>query len=175
MVISTLTKSKVNLIYNYVTSGEAALVKEVLLSRDNIDIQGNVEVQKMTLNEKEITNKLNIKEPLLRTMISPLLKELRSGNINYGYNSLDEKLVIKSDLSERIMEVLNDRNGSVKKKIIENMVDEGKAQIQNYKTTLDENNKDTLKELQNNLDEKSKYLNKVQEIVDKFNIDGLFK
>lgn len=164
-----------DVLYNYVTSGEAALVKEVLLSRDNIDIQGNVEVQKMTLNEKEITNKLNIKEPLLRTMISPLLKELRSGNINYGYNSLDEKLVIKSDLSERIMEVLNDRNGSVKKKIIENMVNEGKAQIQNYKTTLDENNKDTLKELQNNLDEKSKYLNKVQEIVDKFNIDGLFK
>ena len=164
-----------DVLYNYVTSGEAALVKEVLLSRDNIDIQGNVEVQKMILNEKEITNKLNIKEPLLRTMISPLLKELRSGNINYGYNSLDEKLVIKSDLSERIMEVLNDRNGSVKKKIIENMVNEGKAQIQNYKTTLDENNKDTLKELQNNLDEKSKYLNKVQEIVDKFNIDGLFK
>ena len=164
-----------DVLYNYVTSGEAALVKEVLLSRDNIDIQGNVEVQKMTLNEKEITNKLNIKEPLLRTMISPLLKELRSGNINYGYNSLDEKLVIKSDLSERIMEVLNDRNGSVKKKIIENMVDEGKAQIRNYKTTLDENNKDTLKELQNNLDEKSKYLNKVQEIIDKFNIDGIFK
>lgn len=164
-----------DVLYNYVTNGEAALVKEVLLSRDNIDIQGNVEVQKMTLNEKEITNKLNIKEPLLRTMISPLLKELRSGNINYGYNSLDEKLVIKSDLSERIMEVLNDRNGSVKKKIIENMVDEGKAQIQNYKATLDENNEDTLKELQNNLDEKSKYLNKVQEIVDKFNIDGLFK
>ena len=164
-----------DVLYNYVTNGEAALVKEVLLSRDNIDIQGNVEVQKMTLNEKEITNKLNIKEPLLRTMISPLLKELRSGNINYGYNSLDEKLVIKSDLSERIMEVLNDRNGSVKKKIIENMVNEGKAQIQNYKATLDENNKDTLKELQNNLDEKSKYLNKVQEIVDKFNIDGLFK
>ncbi|WP_294531259.1 hypothetical protein [uncultured Fusobacterium sp.] len=164
-----------DVLYNYVTNGEAALVKEVLLSRDNIDIQGNVEVQKMTLNEKEITNKLNIKEPLLRTMISPLLKELRSGNINYGYNSLDEKLVIKSDLSERIMEVLNDRNGSVKKKIIENMVDEGKAQIQNYKTTLDENNEDTLKELQNNLDEKSKYLNKVQEIIDKFNIDGIFK
>lgn len=164
-----------DVLYNYVTNGEAALVKEVLLSRDNIDIQGNVEVQKMTLNEKEITNKLNIKEPLLRTMISPLLKELRSGNINYGYNSLDEKLVIKSDLSERIMEILNDRNGSVKKKIIENMVNEGKTQIQNYKTTLDENNKDTLKELQNNLDEKSKYLNKVQEIVDKFNIDGLFK
>lgn len=164
-----------DVLYNYVTNGEAALVKEVLLSRDNIDIQGNVEVQKMTLNEKEITNKLNIKEPLLRTMISPLLKELRSGNINYGYNSLDEKLVIKSDLSERIMEVLNDRNGSVKKKIIENMVNEGKAQIQNYKATLDENNEDTLKELQNNLDEKSKYLNKVQEIVDKFNIDGLFK
>lgn len=164
-----------DVLYNYVTSGEAALVKEVLLSRDNIDIQGNVEVQKMTLNEKEITNKLNIKEPLLRTMISPLLKELRSGNINYGYSSLDEKLVIKSDLSERIMEVLNARNGSVKKKIIENMVDEGKAQIQNYKTTLDENNKDTLKELQNNLDEKSKYLNKVQEIIDKFNIDGIFK
>ena len=164
-----------DVLYNYVTNGEAALVKEVLLSRDNIDIQGNVEVQKMTLNEKEITNKLNIKEPLLRTMISPLLKELRSGNINYGYNSLDEKLVVKSDLSERIMEVLNDRNGSVKKKIIENMVDEGKAQIQNYKTTLDENNKDTLKELQNNLDEKSKYLNKVQEIIDKFNIDGIFK
>lgn len=164
-----------DILYNYVTSGEAALVKEVLLSRDNIDIQGNVEVQKMTLNEKEITNKLNIKEPLLRTMISPLLKELRSGNINYGYNSLDEKLIIKTDLSERVMEILNDKNGNVKKKIIENMVDEGKAQIQNYKTILDENNKDTLKELQNNLDEKSKYLNKVQEIIDKFNIDGIFK
>lgn len=162
-----------DVLYNYVTNGEAALVKEVLLSRDNIDIQGNVEVQKMSLNELEITNKLNVKEPLLKTMISPLLKDLRSGNINYGYNSLDEKLIIKTDLSERIMEILNDNNGDVKRKIIENMIVEGNKQIKNYQNTLNENNQNTLKELEKNLDEKSKYLNKVQNILDKFNINGL--
>lgn len=49
-------------------------------------------------------------------MITPLLKDIRSGNIHYKYNSIDGNLTIKSDLSQEIMDILNAEDGSVKKK-----------------------------------------------------------
>lgn len=116
-------------LHKYVEGGEASLDKEVLLSRDNIDITGDVEIQDMSLNSDEITGKLNIDSPLLKAMINPLLKDLRSGNVKYSYNSLDEKLVVESDLSQEIMNILNDKDGSVKEKIVEDMIKEGKEEI----------------------------------------------
>lgn len=160
-------------LHKYVEEGEASLDKEVLLSRDNIDIIGDVEIQDMSLNSDEITGKLNIDSPLLKAMINPLLKDLRSGNVKYSYNSLDEKLVVESDLSQEIMNILNDKDGSVKKKIVEDMIKEGKEEIKNYRDTLDKDNQNSLEELEEKLNEKSKYLNKVQEILDKFNIGGI--
>lgn len=160
-------------LHKYVEEGEASLDKEVLLSRDNIDIIGDVEIQDMSLNSDEITGKLNIDSPLLKAMINPLLKDLRSGNVKYSYNSLDEKLVVESDLSQEIMNILNDKDGSVKKKIVENMIKEGKEEIKNYRDTLDKDNQNSLEELEEKLNEKSKYLDKVQEILDKFNIGGI--
>lgn len=160
-------------LHKYVEGGEASLDKEVLLSRDNIDITGDVEIQDMSLNSDEITGKLNIDSPLLKAMINPLLKELRSGNVKYSYNSLDEKLVVESDLFQEIMNILNDKDGSVKKKIVEDMIKEGKEEIKNYRDTLDKDNQNSLEELEEKLNEKSKYLDKVQEILDKFNIGGI--
>lgn len=159
----------------YVKSGEAALVKEILLSRDNIDISGDVEIQDMSLDEEEVVNKLNLQAPLLKNMITPLLKELNSGNVHYGYNSVDGKLVIKSDLSEEMMNILNDDNGIMKKKIIEDMLREGREELNNYKNNVDEDNKVILEELEGKLDEKSKYLDKVQEVLDKFNLGGILE
>lgn len=160
-------------LHKYVEGGEASLDKEVLLSRDNIDITGDVEIQDMSLNSDEITGKLNIDSPLLKAMINPLLKDLRSGNVKYSYNSLDEKLVVESDLSQEIMNILNDKDGSVKKKIVEDMIKESKEEIKNYRDTLDKDNQNSLEELEEKLNEKSKYLDKVQEILDKFNIGGI--
>ena len=160
-------------LHKYVEGREASLDKEVLLSRDNIDITGDVEIQDMSLNSDEITGKLNIDSPLLKAMINPLLKDLRSGNVKYSYNSLDEKLVVESDLSQEIMNILNDKDGSVKKKIVEDMIKEGKEEIKNYRDTLDKDNQNSLEELEEKLNEKSKYLDKVQEILDKFNIGGI--
>lgn len=160
-------------LHKYVEGGEASLDKEVLLSRDNIDITGDVEIQDMSLNSDEITGKLNIDSPLLKAMINPLLKDLRSGNVKYSYNSLDEKLVVESDLSQEIMNILNDKDGSVKKKIVEDMIKEGKEEIKNYRDTLDKDNQNSLEELEEKLNEKSKYLDKMQEILDKFNIGGI--
>ena len=160
-------------LHKYVEEGEASLDKEVLLSRDNIDIIGDVEIQDMSLNSDEITGKLNIDSPLLKAMINPLLKDLRSGNVKYSYNSLDEKLVVESDLFQEIMNILNDKDGSVKKKIVEDMIKEGKEEIKNYRDTLDKDNQNSLEELEEKLNEKSKYLDKVQEILDKFNIGGI--
>ena len=153
-------------LHKYVEEGEASLDKEVLLSRDNIDIIGDVEIQDMSLNSDEITGKLNIDSPLLKAMINPLLKDLRSGNVKYSYNSLDEKLVVESDLSQEIMNILNDKDGSVKKKIVEDMIKEGKEEIKNYRDTLDKDNQNSLEELEEKLNEKSKYLDKVRGILD---------
>ncbi|STO31721.1 Uncharacterised protein [Fusobacterium necrogenes] len=166
---------EMEILHRYVEAGEASLEKEIVLSRDNIDIIGNVEIQDMSLNSDEITGKLNIASPLLKAMIKPLLKDLKSGNIGYSYNSLDGKLVIKSDLSQEIMNILNDKDGSVKKKIIKDMIKEGKEEIEDYNNTLNNGNQNSLKELEGKLNEKLKYLDKVQEALDKFNIGGVLR
>lgn len=166
---------EMEILHKYVEAGEASLEKEIVLSRDNIDIIGNVEIQDMSLNSDEITGKLNIASPLLKAMIKPLLKDLKSGNIGYSYNSLDGKLVIKSDLSQEIMNILNDKDGSVKKKIIKDMIKEGKEEIEDYNNTLNNGNQNSLKELEGKLNEKLKYLDKVQEALDKFNIGGVLR
>ena len=70
-------------------------------------------------------------------------------------------------------DILNDKDGSVKKKIVEDMIKEGKEEIKNYRDTLDKDNQNSLEELEEKLNEKSKYLDKVQEILDKFNIGGI--
>ena len=80
---------------------------------------------------------------------------MRSGNVKYSYNSLDEKLVVESDLSQEIMNILNDKDGSVKKKIVEDMIKEGKEEIKNYRDTLDKDNQNSLEELEEKLNEKS--------------------
>ena len=157
----------------YVTTGEASLVKEVILGKDDIDIRGDVEIHDMSLNGEEIIEKLNIDAPLLKAMVIPILKDLSSGNVHYEYNSINGNLLIKSDLSAEIMDILNDENGAVKKKIIEDMLKEGKEEIKKYNLKFDKENKSTLGELQNKLDEKSKYLDRVQDILDKYNLNNL--
>lgn len=157
----------------YVTTGEASLVKEVILGKDDIDIRGDVEIHDMSLNGEEIIEKLNIDAPLLKAMVIPILKDLSSGNVHYEYNSINGNLLIKSDLSAEIMDILNDENGAVKKKIIEDMLKEGKEEIKKYNLKFDKENKSTLGELQDKLDEKSKYLDRVQDILDKYNLNDL--
>lgn len=160
-------------LHEYVEKGEARIDKEILLSRDNIDITGDVEIQDMTLNSDEIVEKLNVDSTLLKSMIAPVLKDMRSGNIHYSYNSLDGKLVIKSDLSQEIMDILNDKDGSVKKKIVEDMMKEGKKELREYQNSLEKENQKTADELEGRLQDKMKYLDKVQELFDKFNIGGI--
>lgn len=160
-------------LHKYVEKGEARIDKEIILGRDNIDITGDVEIQDMTLNSDEVVKKLNVDSSLLKSMIAPVLKDIRSGNVNYRYNSLDSKLVIKSDLSQEIMNILNDKDGSVKKKIIEDMMREGKEELKEYQNNLEKENQNTANELENRLNEKMKYLDKVQELLDKFNIGGI--
>lgn len=156
----------------YVNGGEAGLIKEVVLSRDNIDIRGDVAIHNMNLNGENIAQKMNLKSPLLKSMLIPLLKDVNTGNIHYEYNSITGKLVEKSDLSREISRVLNDKDGAMKKKIAQDMINEGRENIDNYKKILDANNKDTLKELEEKLDKNSEYLDKVQNILDKLNLDG---
>ena len=160
-------------LHKYVEKGEARIDKEIILGRDNIDITGDVEIQDMTLNSDEVVKKLNVDSSILKSMIAPVLKDIRSGNVNYRYNSLDSKLVIKSDLSQEIMNILNDKDGSVKKKIIEDMMREGKEELKEYQNNLEKENQNTANELENRLNEKMKYLDKVQELLDKFNIGGI--
>lgn len=159
----------------YVENGEASLVKEILLSKENIDVRGDVQIQDMNLNSEEILTKLNIKTPFLKTMSTPILKELRSGNVHYEYNSVDQNLVIKSDLSEEIMDILNDKDGIVKKKITDDLLREGRRELKNYEELLNSNNDKVVEELEGELNSKTKYLDKVQEILDRFNLGGILE
>lgn len=157
----------------YVITGEAGLNKKILLSKENIDIQGDVKIKNMHLNGEEIVSKLHIESPFLKVMIDPILKDVNSGNIHYEYNSLREKLFVKSDLSQEIMKVLNAKDGAVKKRIVADMMKKGEEEIRNYKNSLDEDNRNTLEELEENIDKKTKYLNKVQDILEKFNLGSI--
>lgn len=159
-------------LHKYVTSGQAGLRKDIILTRDNIYLKGDVYIHKMRLNGPEISKKLKIKSPFLKDMIIPLLTEVKVGHVKYKYSSVSGKLEVESNLSQEIMKALNSEKGHMREKITQDMLREGKENIERYRELLNDDNKKALEQLENKFNEQSEYLDKIQETLDKFNIKG---
>lgn len=159
-------------LHKYVTSGQAGLKKDIILTKDNIYLNGDVYIHKMRLNGSEISKNLNIKSPFLKDMIIPLLNEIKVGHVKYKYSSLSGKLEVQSNLSQEIMKALNSEKGYMREKITQDMLREGKENIEKYREILNNDNKKALEQLENQFNEQSEYLDKIQDVLDKFNIKG---
>ena len=159
-------------LHKYVTSGQAGLKKDIILTRDNIYLNGDVYIHKMRLNGPEISKKLNIKSPFLKDMIIPLLNEIKVGHVKYKYSSSTGKLEVQSNLSQEIMKALNSEKGYMREKITQDMLREGKENIEKYREILNNDNKKALEQLENQFNQQSEHLDKIQDTLDKFNIKG---
>lgn len=159
-------------LHKYVISGQAGLKKNITLTRDNIYLKGDVYIHKMKLNGNEISQKLRIKNPFLKDMIIPLLSEVKVGNVKYKYSSASGKLELQSNLSQEIMKALNSEKGYMRDKITQDMLREGRQNLEQYRKALTTDNKKALEQLEGQFDEQSKYLDKIQDVLDKFNIKG---
>lgn len=159
-------------LHKYVMSGQAGLKKTIILTRDNIYLNGNVYIHKMKLNGNEINKKLRIKNPFLKDMIVPLLSEVKVGNIKYKYSSTTGKLEVQSNLSQEIMKALNSEKGYMRDKITQDMLREGKENLERYRNMITTDNQKALEELENQFDNQSRYLDKIQDTLNKFNIKG---
>lgn len=160
------------ILHKYVISGQAGLKKKITLTRDNIYLKGDVYIHKMKLNGNEISQKLRIKNPFLKDMIIPLLSEVKVGNVKYKYSSASGKLELQSNLSQEIMKALNSEKGYMRDKITQDMLREGRQNLEQYRKALTTDNKKALEQLEGQFDEQSKYLDKIQDVLDKFNIKG---
>lgn len=120
----------------YILGGSAGLSQKTVLSRNDIVIKGNLNIHNMNLNAQKITDSLNIKIPLLKDMIIPLLCDVKNGDISYNYNSNTRRVTVKSNLSEKILQVLNDKDGYWKKKIIQDMKQNSEKEIAKYEGLL---------------------------------------
>lgn len=159
-------------LHKYVISGQAGLRKTIVLTRDNIYLNGNVYIHKMKLNGNEISKKLKIKNPFLKDMIVPLLSEVKVGNVKYKYSSTTGRMELQSNLSQEIMKALNSEKGYMRDKITQDMLREGKENLEKYRNLITNDNQKALEELEGQFDEQSKYLDKIQDTLNKFNIKG---
>ena len=159
-------------LHKYVISGQAGLKKSIILTRDNIYLNGNVYIHSMKLNGAEINKKLKIKNPFLKDMIVPLLSEIKVGNVKYKYSSTTGKMELQSNLSQEIMKALNSEKGYVRDKITQDMLREGKENLEKYRSLITDDNQKALEELEGQFEEQSKYLDKIQDTLNKFNIKG---
>lgn len=121
---------------DYVNGGVAMMSQKTVLSREDIIISGKLDISSMNLNGKNIVETMNLKMPLLRDMIIPLLAEVKNGRISYGYDSQSRKVYVKSNLSKEITSILNSNNGFFKKKIAEDLKKASEEEVLRYETLL---------------------------------------
>lgn len=160
--------SKVNLeelkeLNEYILGGSAGLSQKTVLSKNDIVINGKLNIHNMDLNGQKITDSLNIKIPLLRDMIIPLLSDVRDGDISYNYNSNTRRVTVKSNLSEKILKVLNDKDGYWKKKIIQDMKKNSEKEIAKYEEILKAKEEDIRKKSEDGLEIQMNELSKIEE------------
>ena len=94
---------------DYILGGSAGLSQKTVLSKNDIVIKGKLNMRNLDLNGQKITDSLNIKVPLLKDMIIPLLSDVKDGDISYNYNSNTRRVTVKSNLSEKIW-ILEEKN-----------------------------------------------------------------
>ena len=147
----------------YILGGSAGLSQKTVLSKNDIVIKGKLNIHNMNLNGEKITDSLNIKIPLLRDMIIPLLSDVRDGDISYNYNSNTRRVTVKSNLSEKILKVLNNKDGYWKKKIIEDMKKNSEKEIAKYEEILKAKEEDIRKKSEDGLEIQMNELSKIEE------------
>ncbi len=147
----------------YILGGSAGLSQKTVLSRNDIVIKGNLNIHNMNLNAQKITDSLNIKVPLLKDMIIPLLCDVKNGDISYNYNSNTRRVTVKSNLSEKILQVLNDKDGYWKKKIIQDMKQNSEKEIAKYEGLLKAKEEEIRKKSEDGLEIQINELSKIEE------------
>lgn len=147
----------------YILGGSAGLSQKTVLSRNDIVIKGNLNIHNMNLNAQKITDSLNIKISLLKDMIIPLLCDVKNGDISYNYNSNTRRVTVKSNLSEKILQVLNDKDGYWKKKIIQDMKQNSEKEIAKYEELLKAKEEEIRKKSEDGLEIQINELSKIEE------------
>lgn len=148
---------------DYINGGTAAMAQKTILSKEDIIISGNLNINNMNLNGRSIVDTMNLKMPLLKEMIIPLLSEVKNGKISYGYDSQTRKVYVKSNLSKEITKILNSNNGYWKKKISEDLKKASESEILKYEKLLREKEEEIRKVSEENLNIQIGELEKIDE------------
>lgn len=148
---------------DYILGGSAGLSQKTVLSKNDIVIKGKLNMRNLDLNGQKITDSLNIKVPLLKDMIIPLLSDVKDGDISYNYNSNTRRVTVKSNLSEKILKVLNNKDGYWKKKIIEDMKKNSEKEITKYEEILKAKEEEIRKKSEDGLEIQMNELSKIEE------------
>lgn len=148
---------------DYINVGTAAMAQKTILSKEDIIISGNLNINNMNLNGRSIVDTMNLKMPLLKEMIIPLLSEVKNGKISYGYDSQTRKVYVKSNLSKEITKILNSNNGYWKKKISEDLKKASESEILKYEKLLREKEEEIRKVSEENLNIQIGELEKIDE------------
>lgn len=148
---------------DYINGGTAAMAQKTILSREDIIISGNLNINNMNLNGKSIVDTMNLKIPLLKEMIIPLLSEVKNGKISYGYDSQTRRVYVKSNLSKEITRILNSNNGYWKKKIAEDLKKASESEVLKYEELLRSKEEEIRKISEENLNIQIGELEKIEE------------
>ena len=148
---------------DYINGGTAAMAQKTILSKEDIIISGNLNINNMNLNGRSIVDTMNLKMPLLKEMIIPLLSEVKNGKISYGYDSQTRRVYVKSNLSKEITRILNSNNGYWKKKISEDLKKASESEILKYEELLRNKEEEIRKISEENLNIQIGELEKIDE------------
>ena len=148
---------------DYINGGTAAMTQKTILSKEDIIISGNLNINNMNLNGRSIVDTMNLKMPLLKEMIIPLLSEVKNGKISYGYDSQTRRVYVKSNLSKEITRILNSNNGYWKKKISEDLKKASESEILKYEELLRNKEEEIRKISEENLNIQIGELEKIDE------------
>lgn len=105
-------------------SGEGTINQYSYTDNHFLHTEGTIYLKNLKINNEELVKKLKIDDPLLQDLISPLLAEVKSGELSYKYDTQSRKLQIKTDLADIFEKLINDDNASLKIKMREKIKEE---------------------------------------------------
>ncbi|MCI5724392.1 hypothetical protein [Fusobacterium sp.] len=86
--------------------------------------EGTIYFKNLKVNGEELVKRMKIEDDLVRELVTPLISELKGGEISYKYDTKTRKLTIQTDLADVFDKLINDDNASLKIKMREKIKEE---------------------------------------------------
>ena len=105
--------------YDLIKNGEAQMYQYIVIDDDYLSIDGKLHFKNLVINENKFLEKfkLNNENEIVKEFATSIFGNIRTGNIEYYYDTETRKLKVKSDISNSVQKYLDKNKNELIEKL----------------------------------------------------------